>query len=120
MIRCFEEDQIGIIRLAKSGVACIFSALTLTRLAKVKRVLDLPCGHGRVGRHLRTAFPNAKLYFSDLDTEGVDFCADEFNGTGIYSVRDLTKAKLPRDIDVIWGSCSPTSVGGRPSLGCPS
>ena len=88
--------------VGESGVACIFSALTLTRLAKVKRVLDLPCGHGRVGRHLRTAFPNAKLYFSDLDTEGVDFCADEFNGTGIYSVRDLTKAKLPRDIDVIW------------------
>jgi SAM-dependent methyltransferase len=97
--------------VGESGVACIFSALMLTRLTKVERVLDLPCGHGRVGRHLRTAFPDAKLYFSDLDTEGVDFCADEFDGTGIYSVPDLTKAKLPRDIDVIWVGSLFTHVG---------
>jgi len=42
------------------------------------------------------------LYFADLDNEGVDFCAAEFGGTGIYSVPDLTKAPLPRGFDVIW------------------
>jgi len=88
--------------VGESGVNCILSALTLTHLCKVQRVLDLPCGHGRVGRHLRAAFPEADLYFSDLDKEGVDFCAAEFRGKGIYSVPDLTQAKLPRSLDVIW------------------
>jgi hypothetical protein len=88
--------------VGESGVACILSALAQTRLSKVQRILDLPCGHGRVARHLRSVFPDAELYLSDLDKEGVDFCASEFNGAGIYSVPDLTQAKLPYGFDVIW------------------
>lgn len=85
-----------------SGVECILSALTLTRLSEVRRILDLPCGHGRVGRHLRCAFPHAELHFCDLDVEAANFCASEFDGHPVYSVPDLTKATLPKDLDIIW------------------
>jgi SAM-dependent methyltransferase len=88
--------------VGESGVYCILSALAMTRLRKARRILDLPCGHGRVGRHLRAAFPSAELFFSDLDKDGVDFCSAEFKGAGIYSDPDLTRVELPRELDVIW------------------
>jgi SAM-dependent methyltransferase len=89
-------------KVGESGINCILSALSLTHLPGVRRILDLPCGHGRVGRHLRCAFPDAELFFSDIDREGVDFCVSEFGGYGIYSLPDLTQARLPRGLDVIW------------------
>lgn len=88
--------------VGESGIDCILSALALTKLKTVKRVLDLPCGHGRVARHLRAAFPEAELCFSDIDEEGVDYCANTFGGKGVYSVPDLTKVEIPNDFDVIW------------------
>jgi SAM-dependent methyltransferase len=88
--------------VGQSGVDCIFAALPLTKLESVKRILDLPCGHGRVARHLRAAFPDAEIHFSEIDKEGADFCAKTFGGKPHYSVPDLTKANVPSGFDVIW------------------
>ena len=88
--------------VGENGIDCILSGLLLTNLTKVTRVLDLPCGHGRVGRHLAAAFPSAEIFFCDIDREAVDFCATEFNGIPLYSEVDLTKANIPSNIDVIW------------------
>ena len=88
--------------VGESGVKCILSGLTQTNLSQVKRIMDLPCGHGRVARHLRAAFPGAELFFCDLDREGVDFCAAHFSGKAVYSQPDLTKAALPDHLDIIW------------------
>lgn len=88
--------------VGESGINCILSALSLTKLNTVNRILDLPCGHGRVARHLRAAFPLAEIYFSDIDEEGVDFCAETFAGQRHYSIPDLTKADVPHGFDVIW------------------
>ncbi len=88
--------------VGQSAVSCILTSLALTRLSDVKRVLDLPCGYGRVARHLSVVFRTSELYFSDIDREAVDFCSLEFGGKGIYSELDLTRANLPQNIDVIW------------------
>jgi SAM-dependent methyltransferase len=68
------------------------SALKAIRLAQIasgkgdfESILDMPCGHGRVLRWLRAAYPDAKLTACDLLAEGVDFCADQFQATPVYS-----------------------------------
>src|SRR5262245_3795498 len=57
----------------------ILTALSISRLAAVQSILDLPCGHGRVTRHLRAMFPSATIACGDVDRSGVDFCARTFN-----------------------------------------
>jgi SAM-dependent methyltransferase len=88
--------------VGEDGLRVVLRGLSLTWCQGVQRILDLPCGHGRVARHLRAGFPGAEVFFCDIDRSGVDFCAKTFEGTGIYSEPDLTRVDLPRDLDVIW------------------
>ena len=84
-----------------SGLRVCRLAIGLSWLSKVTSILDLPCGHGRVARYLRAGFPDAKMYFCDLDTSGVEFCAKTFSGAGIRSQSELTNIPLPT-VDLIW------------------
>lgn len=88
--------------VGESAMQVICSVLGLSWIASVRRILDLPCGHGRVTRHLRAGFPQAHLYCCDIDGEGADFCAAEFNGIAIHSEPDLTSVKIPDNLDLIW------------------
>jgi len=88
--------------VGESGLKCVLYALSMAWTIKVKRVLDLPCGHGRVGRYLRAAFPEAEMFGCDLSTAGVDFCASTLNMKPIYSKLNLTEVELPDNLDVIW------------------
>jgi hypothetical protein len=85
--------------VGRSGVECVLRGLAATQLQTVGSVLDLACGHGRVARHLRACFPEAQMFFCDM--EGADFCATTFGGTAIISENDLLRVKLPA-VDVIW------------------
>lgn len=67
-----------------------------------KRILDLPCGHGRVLRMLKAAFPKAELTACDLERDGVDFCACTFGATPVYSTPDFSDIQLPGTFDLIW------------------
>jgi SAM-dependent methyltransferase len=78
-------------------------AVPLTRPAReVRRVLDLPCGHGRVLRWLQVAFPGAEITACDLDRDGVDFCAETFGATPVYSEPNPQELELPGSFDLIW------------------
>lgn len=88
--------------VGESGLDVVLRALSLARTQKVRRILDLPCGYGRVARHLRAAFPNAEMAFCDIDETGVAFCADQFGGQDILSKPELTDVELPSRLDVIW------------------
>lgn len=68
------------------------SALRAVRLAQrlagardFTSILDMPCGHGRVARWLRAAYPAAQLTACDVLQDGVDFCATEFGARSVYS-----------------------------------
>ena len=87
--------------VGESALMAIFVGLLSSRLTRVQSVLDLPCGHGRVARHLRAAFPAAEITFCDINRPGVDFCAREFAGCGISSHEELTNTPLSL-FDVIW------------------
>lgn len=93
-----------------SAVDCILRGLCAARTTHVGRILDLPCGHGRVLRHLAAMFPHAQIDACDLDEDGVAFCAQTFGANGIISNPDLTKAVLPGNYDLIWAGSLFTHV----------
>jgi len=69
----------------------------------VKGILDLPCGHGRILRYLRAAFPDAEITACDILRDGVDFCAAHFGAVPVYSRDDPTMIPLETDsFDLIW------------------
>lgn len=85
-----------------SGARVIYGACVASRVGNISNVLDMPCGHGRVLRHLVKLFPQASFDAADLDREGVDFCANRFGARPVYSQGDLTKVDFEREYDLIW------------------
>jgi SAM-dependent methyltransferase len=80
--------------------------ISLAALAMPKtgfqRILDLPCGYGRVLRVLRAAFPRAEITACDIDAAGVDYCAETFGVTPVYSDPDPSRVDLGGPFDLIW------------------
>jgi SAM-dependent methyltransferase len=77
-------------------------ALMAARKTGVDRILDLPCGHGRVLRSLRAAFPDARITACDIERRGVDFCAATFDAEPVYSQKDPDEIELDGEYDLIW------------------
>jgi SAM-dependent methyltransferase len=67
-----------------------------------RSILDLPSGFGRVTRVLRARFPQATITASDLDSEGVEFCAAQLGVRAALSVRDFNQLHLGECYDLIW------------------
>jgi SAM-dependent methyltransferase len=66
------------------------------------RALDLPCGHGRVMRHMRAAWPDAGIVASELMPDGVEFCARTFGAEPVLSREPLWDADIGDGYDLIW------------------
>lgn len=58
------------------------------------RILDFPCGSGRVTRHFRAFFPQAKIAACDLYENHVDFCASQFDAQPILSKENLDELEI--------------------------
>ena len=86
----------------KSAVDNIAIACLASNITEVKKVLDIPCGHGRVLRHLIHLFPGTEFHACDLDVDGVDFCASTFGAKPIYSRAELTEVDFGSRYDLIW------------------
>jgi SAM-dependent methyltransferase len=85
-----------------SVLRCIRLAMDAVGKRDVQSILDFPCGHGRVLRTLKEAFPAASLSACDIATDGVDFCVETFGAEGVYSEDDLSTVDLGGDFDLIW------------------
>jgi len=88
--------------IGRGAIDVILAALMACKLQKVDKVLDVPCGHGRVLRHLVHLFPDAEFDACDLDTEGVEFCSSKFGSRPIYSVEELSDVNFESEYDIIW------------------
>jgi SAM-dependent methyltransferase len=80
----------------------IGAAMSIAGASPPANILDLPCGYGRVMRHLRERFPSAKLHACELNREAVDFCAATFGAEPIYSTPEPKEVRLPAGMDLIW------------------
>ncbi len=103
--------------VGRSALECIDVCLRAagTSPSDVKRILDLPCGHGRVTRYLTAAFPEAEITACDLLRDGVDFCASTFGAVPVYSEDDPHKIPLERGaFDLIWVGSLFTHLDSEP------
>lgn len=73
-------------------------------LAPPSRILDFPCGSGRVLRHMRAMFPDAEIGACDLYEEHVEFCAKQFGAKPIMSCEDLSTLNVGQWDIVFCGS----------------
>lgn len=89
-------------QVGRSAVDVFKAACMSSNLKSVNNILDIPCGHGRVLRHLVHLFPKAKFDACDLDVDGVNFCASSFGANPIYSREELTEVNFPTTYDIIW------------------
>ena len=88
--------------VGQSAVEAIIASVGSSLLTSVNTVLDFPCGHGRVLRHLVELFPDAQFDVCDLDEDGADFCAKRFGAEMVPPKAELTEATFPRKYDLIW------------------
>jgi SAM-dependent methyltransferase len=88
--------------IGQSAVENIAIACLASKIQAVNKVLDIPCGHGRVLRHLIKLFPNAEIHACDVDVDGVNFCADTFGAIPKYSREELTEVDFDSLYDLIW------------------
>ena len=93
------DDYIGV---AETAIVQIAHAMALTGRTDCRRILDLPCGHGRVLRALRAVFPDAELVACDINRNAVDFCAAQFGALPVYSTPDPHEIPLDGTFDLIW------------------
>jgi 2-polyprenyl-3-methyl-5-hydroxy-6-metoxy-1,4-benzoquinol methylase len=66
------------------------------------RILDFPCGHGRVLRFLKAKFPNSEITAGDIIHEAVDFCVKTFGVKPLYSIENLRDLSVGDRYDLIW------------------
>lgn len=88
--------------VAHSALRSIGASMLLAGVGEPARVLDLPCGHGRVMRALRAAFPHSEITGCDLDRDGVAHCTRAFGAVGVVSVEDPDAIRLPGSYDLVW------------------
>jgi SAM-dependent methyltransferase len=87
--------------VGRSAVDIIVGAMMTARKTDIKSVLDLPCGAGRVTRHLRALFPEADLYVNELHKERERFAVDNFGAKPLPPDHDFT-GKPERTFDLIF------------------
>ena len=90
------------IAIGRSTIELIYRAAPFLNTLNFDDILDFGCGHGRVARHLKIAFPKSRLHFSDIDQSCWQFCAEQFNGEGFPSVENLDDLEIPKSYDLIW------------------
>lgn len=100
-------------RVGLSALECVEAGLSAAGTGPVARVLDLPCGHGRVLRWLEARFPEASLTASDLDQHGVDWCARSFGAIPAPSRAEPGAVSLPGPFDLIWCGSLLTHLDAR-------
>lgn len=100
-------EEVANFHYAESGrtaLRCIRAALAAADKDpdSVRRILDLPCGHGRILRVLKATYPRATITACDLDRGGVDFCASQFGAEPVYSTEDPKTIPVNGPYDLIW------------------
>jgi cyclopropane fatty-acyl-phospholipid synthase-like methyltransferase len=98
------RDRERYFRLGRNALDCIRLAMTAAGKPAAERILDLPCGYGRVLRWIKAEFPAAQLGACDIDHEGVDFCAATFGAEPVYGRENPADVEIEAPYDLIWSS----------------
>jgi SAM-dependent methyltransferase len=88
--------------IGTDAVRNIVDALASNFRTPPQTILDFPSGSGRVTRHLRSFFPEARLYACDLYEGHIKFCAETFGAVPILSSDELDRFEFPEKFDLIF------------------
>lgn len=88
--------------VGREALEIIISQLVAGQREPPASILDFPSGSGRVTRHLRAAFPDARIGACDLYDSHVDFCVREFGAEPIYSRENLDEVSIKAEWDVVF------------------
>jgi len=78
-VRGLEGNLDHYLQVGRSAVDLIVAAMVAANRTSFSRILDLPCGGGRVTRHLRAMFPEATIFVSELATRKEELVVENFN-----------------------------------------
>jgi SAM-dependent methyltransferase len=96
----FDGRDVPYLSVGLSALQAIEAAIGNAQMPR--RILDMPCGHGRVTRVLRARFPDAAITVCDIDRDDVDFASDRFSARGVYSDTDFRRLAFGETYDLIW------------------
>jgi SAM-dependent methyltransferase len=96
--------------VGRSAIDIIAEMMIRTQRAGFLTVLDLPCGGGRVTRHLQSFLPEARLFVSDLDKQKESFVTKTFGVTAIAAAPAFDRP-LDRSFDLIFAGSLVTHLG---------
>lgn len=68
-------------QVGRSAIDVIASALVAADNPTITTILDLPCGGGRVTRHLQALFPDSTIFVSDIDSDLQAFVTNVLGAT---------------------------------------
>lgn len=88
--------QVGV-----SAIELITEAMVLARRSTFPRVLDFPCGGGRVTRHLVKFFPDSEITVSDVERRKQAAVVAQFGVKPVECPPDFS-APLPQSYDLIF------------------
>ncbi|MFK7918944.1 MAG: trans-aconitate 2-methyltransferase [Ilumatobacter sp.] len=103
-----ENQQIGAdqdehyLDIGRDALRLIVSELVANHRAQPQSILDVPSGSGRVTRHLRAAFPTARIGACDLYESHVQFCVDTFAAEAIASAEDFDDVRINPEWDLVF------------------
>lgn len=76
--------------VGRSAIDLIARAMVCTHKDQLSSILDLPCGGGRVTRHLKAFLPDARLFVCDLDKQKEAFTIRNFGASAIDPGADFS------------------------------
>jgi SAM-dependent methyltransferase len=96
--------------VGRSAIDVTAQAMVCAQRDHFSSVLDLPCGGGRVTRHLRAFLPDAKLFVGDLNKQKEAFVTAKFEASAIDPWADFSAAPSRR-FDLIFAGSLVTHFG---------
>lgn len=96
-----EEALAHYLAVGRSAVEIIAQAMIAAGKTEIANVLDLPCGAGRVTRHLISFFPDAEIYVAELDKRCEAFVVETFGARPFAASPDFAEPPT-RAFDLIF------------------
>lgn len=84
------------------AIRVIINALLANSCQPPRSILDFPSGSGRVTRHLRAFFPEARVVASDLYDDHLGFCREAFQIDCVLSRVNLSEVDFREKFDLIF------------------
>jgi SAM-dependent methyltransferase len=109
----YHGDGAHYFKVGLSAIRCIDEAIAGRISSDVPRILDFPCGGGRVLRFLRERFPDAEITACELERGPVEFCVRTFGALPAFSSLNLNEVVLAQSFDLIWCGSLVTHLNER-------